>query len=173
MSFVKYLRFLWKSTNEHGVHSPFVFSFVTKGLYRRTFIKELAVKPTPVPLSKKQWRLLLQSIVYFNIKHIYTDNKVVKIRLSEVLPKINVETTLQEDTYDLLFITQNTAYERFLNYMHNDSVLIIANPHSEENKPTYQTLVSSVSITVCIDVYSLAFIFIRREQSKQTFFIRA
>ena len=57
--------------------------------------------------------------------------------------------------------------------MHNDSVLIIVNPNSEENKPTYQTLVSSVSITVCIDVYSLAFIFIRREQSKQTFFIRA
>ncbi|AWI27230.1 O-methyltransferase [Flavobacterium pallidum] len=28
-----YLKFLWKSTNEHGVHSPFVFSLVTKCFY--------------------------------------------------------------------------------------------------------------------------------------------
>jgi predicted O-methyltransferase YrrM len=28
-----YFRFLWKSTNEHGVHSPFVFQLVTKCFY--------------------------------------------------------------------------------------------------------------------------------------------
>lgn len=28
-----YLKFLWKSKNEHGVHSPFVFSLVTKCFY--------------------------------------------------------------------------------------------------------------------------------------------
>ena len=28
-----YLKFLWQSKNEHGVHSPFVFDFVTKCLY--------------------------------------------------------------------------------------------------------------------------------------------
>lgn len=28
-----YLKFLWKSTNQHGVHSPFVFDLVTKCFY--------------------------------------------------------------------------------------------------------------------------------------------
>ena len=28
-----YLKFLWKSTNEHGIHSPFVFDLVTKCFY--------------------------------------------------------------------------------------------------------------------------------------------
>lgn len=32
-SAIAYLEFLWRSTNEHGVHSPFVFKFVTKCIY--------------------------------------------------------------------------------------------------------------------------------------------
>lgn len=31
-----YLKFLWNSSNEHGVHSPFVFSLVTKCFYDKT-----------------------------------------------------------------------------------------------------------------------------------------
>jgi len=31
--FFSYLKFLWSSTNEHGVHSPFVYSFLTLCLY--------------------------------------------------------------------------------------------------------------------------------------------
>lgn len=32
-SIISYARFWWKSTNQHGVHSPFVFQLVTKCLY--------------------------------------------------------------------------------------------------------------------------------------------
>ncbi|MFY8213018.1 MAG: O-methyltransferase [Flavobacterium sp.] len=32
---VSYIKFLWHSTNQHGVHSPFVFNLVTKCLYDR------------------------------------------------------------------------------------------------------------------------------------------
>ncbi|QYS88594.1 O-methyltransferase [Flavobacterium davisii] len=35
-----YLKFLWKSTNQHGVHSPFVFSLVTKCFYDKTHYSE-------------------------------------------------------------------------------------------------------------------------------------
>jgi len=37
---VSFLKFLWHSRNEHGVHSPFVFDFVTKGLYGKKLIKD-------------------------------------------------------------------------------------------------------------------------------------
>ncbi|HET8886186.1 MAG TPA: class I SAM-dependent methyltransferase, partial [Salinimicrobium sp.] len=30
-----YIKFLWRSTNQHGVHSPFVFDLVTKCFYTR------------------------------------------------------------------------------------------------------------------------------------------
>ncbi|MDG1731305.1 MAG: class I SAM-dependent methyltransferase [Algibacter sp.] len=33
---IQYIRFLFKSTNQHGVHSPFVFDLVTKCFYNKT-----------------------------------------------------------------------------------------------------------------------------------------
>ncbi|WP_298155629.1 class I SAM-dependent methyltransferase [Flavobacterium sp.] len=38
-----YMRFLWESKNEHGVHSPFVFSLVTKCFYDRNKLAEYAL----------------------------------------------------------------------------------------------------------------------------------
>lgn len=32
----KYVTFLWYSKNQHGVHSPFVFDLLTKGLYKQS-----------------------------------------------------------------------------------------------------------------------------------------
>ena len=33
---ISYIKFLLRSTNQHGVHSPFVYNFVTKCLYDKT-----------------------------------------------------------------------------------------------------------------------------------------
>lgn len=38
-----YLKFLWNSTNEHGVHSPFVFNLITKCFYDRKPKNEYAI----------------------------------------------------------------------------------------------------------------------------------
>lgn len=38
-----YLKFLWHSKNEHGVHSPFVFNLVTKCFYDRTKYPEYTI----------------------------------------------------------------------------------------------------------------------------------
>ncbi len=37
-----YIQFLLQATNQHGVHSPFVFSFITKCLYKRAKTREIA-----------------------------------------------------------------------------------------------------------------------------------
>lgn len=34
--FIAYIKFLFKATNQHGVHSPFIYNFVTKCLYDKT-----------------------------------------------------------------------------------------------------------------------------------------
>jgi predicted O-methyltransferase YrrM len=41
-TFLSYLKFLWQSTNEHGVHSPFVFKLVTQCLYDKKHYSEYA-----------------------------------------------------------------------------------------------------------------------------------
>lgn len=38
-----YINFLWKSKNQHGVHSPFVFDLVTKCFYDRNNYQEYAI----------------------------------------------------------------------------------------------------------------------------------
>lgn len=38
-----YLKFIWKSTNAHGVHSPFVFDLVRKCFYDKTNYKEYKI----------------------------------------------------------------------------------------------------------------------------------
>ena len=37
---ISYLRFLLKSTNQHGVHSPFVFNLVTRCFYDKSNYSE-------------------------------------------------------------------------------------------------------------------------------------
>lgn len=41
--FKSYLKFLWKSTNAHGVHSPFVFDLVRKCFYNNTNYPEYKI----------------------------------------------------------------------------------------------------------------------------------
>lgn len=38
-----YLKFLWKSKNEHGVHSPFIFDLITKCFYDKTIYSEYSI----------------------------------------------------------------------------------------------------------------------------------
>ncbi len=38
-----YLKFLWKSKNEHGIHSPFIFHFVTKCFYDKSIYPEYSI----------------------------------------------------------------------------------------------------------------------------------
>ena len=43
-SFTSYIKFLYKSTNQHGIHSPFVYDFTIKCLYKENNINEQFTK---------------------------------------------------------------------------------------------------------------------------------
>lgn len=38
---ISYLKFLFKSKNQHRVHSPFIFNFITKALYKKLSVSEI------------------------------------------------------------------------------------------------------------------------------------
>lgn len=66
-----YLKFLWKSKNEHGVHSPFVFSLITKCFYDK--------KPKPEYLLLNNYRKsLLQNKNFIKVTDFGAGSKVFK-----------------------------------------------------------------------------------------------
>ena len=77
-----YWRFLKRSTNEHGVHSPFVFALVTEcfytktalhmmqryALFKKAVIENNAYEAVPL-LKDKEAFLLLRLFAYRNIQN--------------------------------------------------------------------------------------------------------
>ena len=169
MSFISYLKFLIKSTNQHGVHSPFIYNFVTRCLYNKQLVKPREFANYPAMMSGKQFISLLKIIRYLEVKAIFTDEKELSIN-----ENCSLVTQLQTaTTYDLIFINYpKENLDFYLNYVHNDSIFIINNIHRKENEPLWRKLIENEKVTACINVYYQGYIFIRREQPKEFFYIR-
>ncbi len=108
-SIKSYCRFLWKSKNEHGVHSPFVFDLVTKCFYDRDAKPEYEIL--------RNYRLeLLQNKNSIDITDFGTGSKVFKSN-SRPISKIAQTAGISEFRAELLF--------RITRYFQPNSVLEI------------------------------------------------
>ncbi|WP_330096707.1 hypothetical protein [Flagellimonas taeanensis] len=158
-----YVKFLFKSTNAHGVHSPFVFQYVTQCLYvRKRFHRDKSIN------------ILLKSIAYFKANNIHlTHNVPVQKIVSHVFPNAHFETEPSDIIYTDLLDT--ARFEELLSKgkLHNDSMVLMKGIHQNEKKiEAWKTLIASPKITVSIDMFHCGAIFIRKEQVKEHFTIR-
>ena len=155
-----YLGFLLKSTNQHGIHSPFVFRYITECLYR---------KPR---LSKNRMEdILFKSIPFFGSKNIHVvDDKALESQLKQTFPNLNYE----NPPFDIM-VFKHFNYQTLIRIMqqkglHNNSmVLVNALP---KNQLEWKKAIAHSKITVSIDCYSVGFLFLRKEQVKEHFTIR-
>lgn len=160
---ISYLKFLLKSTNEHGVHSPFVFKYVTEGLYRKKRLHK-----------NKSIDVLLKSIAYFNFTNILlVDNPQAHGIVQMQFPEIQSDSAI----FDLLFIDHLSEidFKKLLSEgeLHNNSmVLVNAINATKQEQETWHRLTELPEITVSIDMFYCGALFIRREQVKEHFTIR-
>ena len=104
-----YLKFLWKSKNEHGVHSPFVFSLITKCFYNS--------KPKPEYCSLKNYRnALLKNKNTIEVTDFGAGSKVFKSN-TRPISKIAKTAGISSKRAELLF--------RITNYFQPESILEI------------------------------------------------
>jgi predicted O-methyltransferase YrrM len=113
-----YLQFLWKSKNEHGVHSPFVFNLVTKCFYDK--------KPKPDPSGSeqaKQYKILkeyrnslLQNKNTIEVTDFGAGSKVFKSNTRQIA-KIAKTAGITQKRAELLF--------RITNYFQPSTILEI------------------------------------------------
>lgn len=160
--FVSYLSFLVKSTNQHGVHSPFVFQYVTQCLYSKKKLHK-----------NKSINVLLNTIVYFNFDSISTNNKSIRELIKQRFPEIQFD----KNTADLLFVNalsdatfQKIRSEGKLHY--NSLILVDSIYDNHEKLEQWNQLIALPEITVSIDMYYCGLVSIRREQVKEHFTIR-
>ena len=157
---LSYLKFLLKSTNEHGVHSPFVFNYLTKCLYTKPRLSKNKVED-----------ILLKSISYFGCKNLKIEDESLKRKIVE-----NHITELTFDTSPLdLVVLKDFKCEAILSMIasgkvHNDTFFLVQ--HLRKNHLEWQKTILHPKITVSIDGFSLGIFFIRKEQVKEHFTIR-
>jgi len=160
--FVSYLKFLAKSTNQHGVHSPFVFKYVTQCLYSKKRLHR-----------NKSINVLLKTISYFNFDSVSVNNKSIRELVKQNFPEVQFD----KNTVDLLFMNELSAssFEKILSEgkLHNDSLILIDSIYANhQNLEQWNQLIALPEITVSIDMYYCGLISIRREQVKEHFRIR-
>ncbi|HEA20598.1 hypothetical protein LCGC14_1810160 [marine sediment metagenome] len=160
-----HIQFLLSATNQHGVHSPFIYTYVTQCLYvRKTYVR------------KKSENILLKSIGYFEAKRVWIPS--VNNGLQESIQREFPMVTFDHGPYDILYLDLHEAV-KLLNdtseehKVHNDTVLLI---YTVRDKPSLVSLWEKIKnhheVRVTVDLFYCAGVFFRKEQAKQHFKIR-
>ena len=178
-----YIKFLWNSKNEHGVHSPFVFDLVTKCFYDKTKFPEYSLLKS----NSKRVRLLVRIVRYFEPKTILEIGNPTeldtKIFSSEIISFEDFEKNKlsnNNSTFDLVYFNQNESQKATIEYFNlllptitNDVVWIINDIHtSTENENTWEIIKKHPKVKVTIDTFHFGMVFFRAEQEKEDFVIR-
>ena len=158
---ISYLQFLVKSTNQHGVHSPFVYNYITKGLYGQK---------NNFSVSNKTNQWLLQSIQYFNPKSICFLDKSLSTITRKVYTNKNVNLPNADLILERYAPENHTHILQTISEMNNSQLLLVA-LHSYP-KSFVDELRKNPDITLVVDFYYGCLISKRTEQLKQNFFIR-
>ncbi|MBT8299586.1 MAG: hypothetical protein KJO52_14745 [Maribacter sp.] len=161
--FVAYIKFNFTATNQHGVHSPFIYNFVTKCLYSKGYE------------GPKTAVVLLKCIKYFQTKSLHDASRdmYVQKQVKKNFPKIK----LNKHPCDCIFLDcQNTeVFDGVLkdNLFHNNTVMLVNNiHHNRENMKIWRTMKENDKVTVSVDMFYCGALFFRKEQVKEHFKIR-
>lgn len=155
---ISYLQFLLKSTNQHGVHSPFVFDYLTKGLYAQKKIYHTERTPSD--------RLILSTIAYFDFTKIDVKNETLQQKIQIHFPQVSINN--DQTPFDLIITDNSETIVSLREQMHNNSLLILHKVSGLQRKKLQQ----ATDFTLVLDFYHTIVLSIRQEQMSQIFYLR-
>lgn len=186
---LSYTKFLWKSSNAHGIHSPFVYNLVTKCFYSGTPKLYRSKKHLPVEnISIEAANTLHKVVSGVKASKLYVlgnkADEATKI-LQASGEKANTQpwffSTLAPipGTIDLAYISGSDTesllplLEQILPNTNSNTVCVIDNIHTTEaTEKAWEAIKENPNVTVTIDTYYLGLVFFRKEQAKQHFMVR-
>lgn len=160
-----HLKFWLTATDEHGVHSPFIYGYVTQGLYKAPNFR------ADIPTN-----ILLKTMVYFKLREIQlvsADDQIAR----QIKTHIN-GASLLETSQKLIFLDRlddETLNKYLVNNKEiiNDTMVYIPNIHMTGDRSTlWKKIKEMEKVRVSVDMFYGGLIFFRREQAKEHFKIR-
>ncbi len=160
---ISYIKFLLRSTNHHGVHSPFIYSYITKCIYGQKKLHK-----------DKFANLVLISCVYFNPSQVNV-NKCPSALQNSIQKKLK-NLHEKKSKYNIV-CWPNPSYNFKtidFNAIHPSTIIIINNiRENTQQLNSWNAIRKQKNITVSIDFFSQGVLFFRKEQEKQHFVIRS
>lgn len=161
---LNYFQFLFKSTNQHGVHSPFVYSYLTEGVYK--------TKKSYKGYKKKD-RLLQSTLAYFQVKEI-TGNSELQINPEREEGKHRGDEVYTQLHYIKAIETYSSeALQQLINTIDEHTIFYIDTPYNSAKAiENWLALIENERFHVSIDFYIAGILFTREEQKKEHFTLR-
>jgi len=166
----KYFNYYFNASNGkgHGVHSPFVYSFITSILNSKELNEQAA--------SANKYRALVNGMIAFYKPVVVMELEATPSNKADVLEEIE-----NADTIGLLYIKQIKSAEDLISYfnaaiknVNTNSILIFDGIHdSKEMEASWEKIKMHKEVKLTIDLYKLGIVFFRQEQlEKENFIIR-
>ena len=166
----KYFNYYFNASNGkgHGVHSPFVFNFISSILNNKELKQE-------ANYSNKYRALLIRMVAYY-MPEVVMEFEATPSNKADVLEEIE-----NADTIGLLHVKQNKNAEDVISYfsaaikkVNTESILIFDGIHdSKEMENSWEAIKMHKEVKLTIDLYKLGIVFFRQEQlEKENFTIR-
>jgi len=159
--FFSYIKFLLSATNQHGVHSPFVYAFVTKCVYnKKGYSKQTSLN------------LFLKSLEYFNIKNVNISDVDQKVRLQISHSFSHIKLDSRSNNFWYISCLKEERLSKLMQQaqFQNDSIVFIDGIFKD--KKAWESLIVSDKIRVSINFFYGGILFFRKEQVKEDFKIR-
>ena len=158
---LSYLKFWLKSTNQHGVHSPFVYHYLTEGIYSHK---------KQYPNVSKSLKWLLQTISYFQYTTIYCISSKYTDSLQE---HFHINNCLLEQAECIVAAYDKKEEDHILQIMTKMNAKQMMCITFDQYSPDFiQLLNQDEQITLVLDFYYGCLISKRKEQLKENFFLR-
>lgn len=152
-----YISFLWKSKNAHGVHSPFVYAYLTQGIYAQ---KRLA--------RGRSMDWLMRSLKYFRPQRVFVCDEVFVD-----VGALGAESVGDANLADLVVFStmqsRKVLFEGIDMLTTHQIILLMVEVYDVD---FLDELRAREDITLVVDFYFGVLISKRLEQPKQNFFLR-
>ena len=160
----QYLKFWFKATNRHGIHSPFIYRFVTKGLYiKHKFCRS------------KSLNIFFKCINYFKPNSIgfEEENEFLKNKVKNEFPSLSFKAPYDIKYYETLVTeSQISAMANYGEQQPKGIIYISDIRKNKSSKELWNKLVLADFVMVSVDMYFGGLLFFHKTQAREHFRIR-